>query len=366
MNDNKMHLCFIADADHPNTRNWVYHFANVLSHRVSVISFNSSKKPVDGVETYYLPEWFNKVKFRYIASIPAIRKLVRKISPDILIGYRVVSYAVSAAACNFHPLVIAAQAAYVVHPGIHPDYYRIFAKYAIKRADLIHSWAEHTTRDLLSLGAEPSKVVTFPRGVDTDFFKLNKELKKDKSKFIAITTRHLNRAYNFDQIIKAAARVSREIAGFKVILAGDGEDRERLQNMVKDLSIEKNVHFLGNVTRDELAEYLKSSHIYLSAVISDGVSSSLLEAMASGSFPIVTDNEANRVWIDDGVNGFLVRYKDDEQLAKKILEAYQSDEFRVRIVEKNRKIVEEKANWGKNMKRMESLYLNLLDKKVNE
>ncbi len=363
--DNKMHLCFVADADHPNTRNWVNHFANVFSHKVSVISFNSSREPVEGVDTYYLPEWQKKIKFRYIASIPTIRKFVKQISPDILIGYRVVSYAVSAAACNFHPLVIAAQAAYVVHPGIHPDYYRIFAKYAIKRADLIHSWAEHTTRDLLSLGAPESKVVTFPRGVDVSFYKFKGE-EKDKREFRAITTRHLNRAYNFDQIIKAVAKVSRRIEGFKLLIAGDGEDRERLENMVSQLNIEKNVDFLGNVTRDNLAGLLRNSHIYLSAVISDGVSSSLLEAMASGAFPVVTDNEANRLWVEDAVNGYLFRYKDDEHLSEKIIDAFRNDEFRVKTVKANRKIVEEKADWDKNMKRMESLYLNLLGKKINE
>lgn len=366
LDKNKMHICFVADGDHPNTRNWIYHFANVFGHKVSLISFNSSKKPVISVDTYFLPEWLKNVKFRYIVGIPAIKRLVKKISPDILIGYRVVSYAVSAAACNFHPLVIAAQAAYVVHPGIHPDYYRIFAKYAIKRADLIHSWAEHTTRDLLSLGADSAKIVTFPRGVDVNFFKMNDIPNTDKKPFVAITTRHLNRAYNFDQIIEATAIVSKKIPDFRVLIAGDGEDKARLQNLVRELGIERNVEFLGSVTRDKLSQLLRNAHLYLSSVISDGVSSSLLEAMASGTFPIVTDNEANRIWIDDGKNGFLVRYKDSDDLAKKILEAYKDDDLRVRSIYENRKIVEKEANWDKNMKRMESLYLKLLGRNIDE
>jgi len=358
-----MHLCFIADGDHPNTRNWVDYFANKLGHKISLISFNRSKELLKGVETFYLPDRLNRSGFnRYILSIPKIKKLVKMISPDILIGYRVVSYGFSAAVCGFHPLVLAAQAAYIVHPKIHPEYLKIFARFAIKRADLIHSWGEHTTRDLISLGADAEKIVTFPRGVDIELFKPADTCVSARKEFRAITTRHLKSIYNFGQIIMAVEKVIKVIPNFKLIFVGDGEDRSNLENMAFKLGITKSVEFLGNVSRERLADLLRESDIYLSTVISDGVSSSLLEAMASGLFPIVTDNEANRLWISEGVNGYLVPYQDDAVLADKIIKIYTNQHLREEVKDINRKIVENKADWKQNMKRMESIYFDLIEK----
>jgi glycosyltransferase involved in cell wall biosynthesis len=55
-----------------------------------------------------------------------------------------------------------------------------------------------------------------------------------------------------------------------------------------------------------MADLLSQTDIYVSTSLYDGTSVSLLEAMGSGAFPIVTDIPSNREWISPGQNGFLV------------------------------------------------------------
>ena len=58
--------------------------------------------------------------------------------------------------------------------------------------------------------------------------------------------------------------------------------------------------------------FLGQADIYVSTSLHDGTSVSLLEAMGSGAFPIVTDIPSNREWIHHGQNGFLVPVNEEK------------------------------------------------------
>ena len=88
---------------------------------------------------------------------------------------------------------------------------------------------------------------------------------------------------------------------------GGGEAAGELGDLARRLGIGDRLRFEGKVDYARLPELLGSSKIYVSSVWTDGVSASLLEAMARGCLPIVTDNRANRYWVTDGDNGLLVR-----------------------------------------------------------
>ena len=352
-----MKFCFLADGSHINTQEWVTYFANELGHEVSLITFNPVKEDLKNVKIFYIKSPFVRSKLRYLLDINKVKKLLEVIKPNILIGYRIISYGLTAAATGFHPLILVTTSGKIVHPGKHPSFFKIFAKFSIKRADLIHSWGEHITKDLISLGASPSKIITFPRGVNIANFYIMKKL--DERGRCAISTRSLKPFYNIRQMIKAVPAVINEVEDFELLLAGEGKDKMRLKSLARNLGVTEKVKFLGKVGRSELPNLLNSCQIYLATVISDGVSASLLEAMACGLFPIVIDNEANRLWIEDGVNGFLIPYGDVENLASKVVKAIRDDELRKKAQRINWEIVKERACWEKNMKKMEEAYLKI-------
>src|SRR3990172_11771967 len=83
--------------------------------------------------------------------------------------------------------------------------------------------------------------------------------------------------------------------------------------------------------------------------------------MACGIFPIVSDIKANRLWIDDGSNGFLITVNDHIALARKIIAAYENQQLRQEAESKNIALVKEKASITSNTMKVAYLYSKLID-----
>jgi glycosyltransferase involved in cell wall biosynthesis len=110
-----------------------------------------------------------------------------------------------------------------------------------------------------------------------------------------------------------------------------------------------------------MPDLLSRADIYVSTSLYDGTSVSLLEAMGSGAFPVVTDIPANREWITNGENGFLVSEVDEEFLAQKIIDAIRNHELLRQSFTRNRFIVEQKALWPGYINRVKNIYANVLN-----
>lgn len=120
------------------------------------------------------------------------------------------------------------------------------------------------------------------------------------------------------------------------------------------------VRFIGRIPHEKMPSLLAQADIYVSTSLHDGASVSLLEAMGSGAFPVVTDIPSNREWISDGDNGFLVPKEDENLLAKKIVEAIRNHRLLGEASTKNQEIVEQRAYWRENLKKITELYQNSL------
>jgi L-malate glycosyltransferase len=82
----------------------------------------------------------------------------------------------------------------------------------------------------------------------------------------------------------------------------------------------------------------------------------LMEALASGLPCLVSDIPGNREWVEEGVNGWLFRDGDVDDLAEKILNAIKNRKSFKKIGEAARKTAEEKADWKKNFGKLLEVY----------
>jgi glycosyltransferase involved in cell wall biosynthesis len=145
------------------------------------------------------------------------------------------------------------------------------------------------------------------------------------------------------------------------VIAGEGTQKNRLIEFTKDLKMEEWVQFKGELSRKDLMDCYRDSDIYVSTSLSDSTSVSLLEAMALGLIPIVTDTPGNREWIEDKKNGFLFPIYDHQALAKQILYAINKFTDCIDFREKNISLVKEKATWEDNMEAVETEFLRLVE-----
>ena len=123
-----------------------------------------------------------------------------------------------------------------------------------------------------------------------------------------------------------------------------------------ELGVSESTHFVGMVPNTELPSLLSSGDVYVSTSLSDGTSISLLEALSCGLAPVVTDIPANRPWVIDGSDGSLFPAGDYQALAAKITTALKDNDMRTRFGEAGRRLVLEKADFRKEMAKIERLY----------
>ena len=116
---------------------------------------------------------------------------------------------------------------------------------------------------------------------------------------------------------------------------------------------------LGACPYEQVATLLGNSDIFVSLAQSDGVSCSLLESMAMGVFPIVSDIPGNRNWINTMVNGIIVSGTDANEVADAILKTASDVRLRHCARETNRYIVGNRANFHHNASLMAANLIEL-------
>lgn len=359
----RMRICFIAHPSHTNSRSWISYFAQVLNHEVHVIGLTRKPDPIPGAVMHYVNADPNE-KWRYLFVIPQVRRLVHSVNPDLLIAYRVQSYGFLASFAGFHPLVLAAQDEKIVTP---PDsrLLRWCCKFAIRHGDWFNAWGPHMADHLCALGARRDSIAVRPRGVNVEVFfppDRKKPWERQTNRPTICTTRGLYPEYRHDLLLESMALVVRDIPDALLTIVGRGPSEASIRAQIAQSGLEKNVRLCGYVEHAGVAPLLRESHVYVSVIPTEGVSSSLLEAMATGSFPIVTDLEANRLWVTEGKNGFLAPPYDVAGLAKRLKTALKDTALREKAARYNVGYIEQHLNWRHNMKAMEAEYLDLIER----
>jgi glycosyltransferase involved in cell wall biosynthesis len=169
--------------------------------------------------------------------------------------------------------------------------------------------------------------------------------------------------YNQVTLIKAFSILIGRYPDVKLVLVGEGRTQKRCKELAENLNLDGKIEWLGYVSQEEIVEIMKEAQIFVSVSLSDGIPTSLLEAMAMGLFPIVSSIPANRQWIQEGVNGYLVPPTDEKALADALAKAIESPSFRQKSSEINLSLIKEKADLNKNMETIEKLLVSVVEKR---
>lgn len=116
-------------------------------------------------------------------------------------------------------------------------------------------------------------------------------------------------------MIRAFEIVSKEVPDSVLLLAGDGEQREYLEEIIKSLNL-KNVIFLGFKPQ----EYIFNLMYSVDLIVSPLTGSSLVEAALSSTPIVAYDVEWHSELIKDGKTGRLVKFRDYEEMANAMIE----------------------------------------------
>lgn len=348
-----MKILFLGDIQHPNSQNWISGFE----------TYGNCK-----VIPWSLP-WPNgawgKIKriITWIFAPIIIKQIIKKEKPDIVIGYRLTSYGIIAALSGHKIIVLAAQANSDIYSPVKNNLINTLIKkklatYAVNRASLIHAWGQTMADNIYSLGVPRGKVLVMHRGIDLEQF--TSSIEKNYHSLNIIVTRALYSEYRHEIIIKAIKKVIDKKIPVNLKIIGIGTQEANLKLLIKNLGIEAQVKFYGRLSNKNLVKELSESNVYVSMPITEGVSASLIEAMACYCIPVVSDIPPNKLWINNQNNGFLVPLDDVEKLADSFQFIWENKNNFQKMLQANRKLIELTSSQETNIKKFIIHYKGLI------
>ena len=183
--------------------------------------------------------------------------------------------------------------------------------------------------------------------------------KSDRGLKTVINPRGVRAYIRNDTFFKSAALVLEKFPGVRFICTGM-EDNVKIRAMVNDLGIASSVELLPKIPYAKMPDLFMSAQVAVSPSTHDGTPNTLLEAMASGCFPIAGDIESLREWIIPGENGLLVDPNDPYALSRAILTALNDDDLRVKAGRHNTQLIAKKASYEVVMKKAQKFYNSLV------
>lgn len=134
---------------------------------------------------------------------------------------------------------------------------------------------------------------------------------------------------NHLSLLKAFSIATKKLPSARLILAGDGLEKEKLITSAKEMKLTDKIFFWGN--RNDVPYVLAALDIYVSLSAYEGMSVAMLEAMASGLPIIASDIEPNRELIENRKNGILVPPYGIETIAEKIIKLAEDSELQKKL-----------------------------------
>jgi glycosyltransferase involved in cell wall biosynthesis len=353
-----MRIAFLGDGSLNHVRRWAGYF-HERGHETLLLTFES----VDGclVPARRLKSRLPTKLLGYLSALGSVRKELEQFRPDLVNALYLGGYGFVAARSGVRPLAVSSLGSDLLVDYPSSFVHRLQIRSVLRQADLVLTDAEELSRIAISAGTSPRKILKTYLGIDESVFFPRKSA-PDKTRpgggARVVSTRNLYPIYNVDMLVDAAPLI-REKRDAHFVVCGDGPDRARLEEKVKRLSLEGSFVFKGRLDPVGIARELRAADVYVSTSRSDSTSVSLLEAMACGTVPIVTDLPANREWIRDGENGRIVRGDDAASLADAVIETLDNVSFRSAAREMNLLVINERGLWKKNMRIVEEAFLGL-------
>lgn len=182
-------------------------------------------------------------------------------------------------------------------------------------------------------------------GIDMDKFKkasiqnnIQRRTVENKDKeFILTCVGELNKNKNQEFLIRVVHSLIKKMPSVKLLLVGEGSERDNLELLCTQLEIEGNVSFLGY--RNDIPEILRNTDLLFSVSKREGLPVNVMEAMASGK-PIIASNcRGNKDLVENNVNGFLINNYNVDYYVEKTIEILTNNELFDKFSNNSRDII---------------------------
>lgn len=318
-----------------------------------------------------LPDGVRSVRWQGVAGHPtiaaclervdALAAVIREIQPDLVHAGPIPTCGFMAALTGFCPLVTMSWGSDILVDARDDEVARSASARAIRASDAIVVDCDAVCREVCAIGAvDEPRIVQFPWGLELERHPRRPPRPMSRDEICVLSTRAWAPIYDVPTAVAAFALAHAREPRLRLTLVGDGPLAPQIRAQIVRLGISDVVRCPGRLAEDRLAAEFAAADVYLSCALSDGTSISLLEAMASGLPPVVTDVPGNREWVDEGRGGWLAQPSNADAFAGALLTAAALDvDGRSLLAHHNRAIVERRADWQVNARKLIATYERL-------
>jgi glycosyltransferase involved in cell wall biosynthesis len=344
-----MRVLVVGELASPHVQRWAPALAE---HGVEVITAGLGRAETD--DAVSLGSASGRAR-RYASALPALARLIRRVDPDVVHAHFVSSYGILAAAtCGRRPLVLSAWGDDVLFYGAKRSWHRGAIRGALRRARAVTYDAEDLRRAVVAI-APDTRTVSVVFGPERAWT----EAPRCPAPRI-LSARGFNELYWQEGILEAFAAVADRHPAWGLDVIDWGAAPGVAASMVAASGVADRTNLVPWCTRAELQAMMLRAEVVCSVPSSDGTAASLLEAMASGAFPVVSDVPANREWVAHASNGLVVRAGDVTALAEALDLAMADEGLRRRAAERNRSMIAERATWEAAVAKLSATYRSVL------
>jgi 1,2-diacylglycerol 3-alpha-glucosyltransferase len=248
------------------------------------------------------------------------------------------------------PLVFTYHTHYDRYAHYVPGPTRLAARLAIRqaaafanRADLVVAPGPAVVRALRAQGVQ-TRIAIVPTGVPLPMssaaprrMTCRQGLGLDKGSPLCLAVGRLAKEKNQGFLLSAFAHILPDLPNARLVLVGEGDDRQRLERLAHSLGIDGRVRFVGAVPHEAVGDYYQAADLFLFPSTSETQGIVVLEALAAGQPVVAVTSDAAADLLDDGQGGILTP-EDPVAFAQGALALWEQPERRQGMAEAGRRI----------------------------
>jgi len=272
-----------------------------------------------------------QVPFFFLSQVLALRRVIKEKQPHVVNSHWMIPQGLSAAFLRRrkgsfrHVLHVHAAGIYLLR---RLPLGRLIARYVVRGTDFIFADGSHVRDTLDELLGYPSGAVLRPMGVNSALFGGGEGGRPVSVPFedgYVLFFGRFSEKKGVEYLLEAMPKVLVERPRVGLVLIGYGNREEALRRLVAELGIGESVSFAGRQPHQEIVRYLHGCRAAVVPSIVDskgeteGMPTVVVEALAAGARVVASAVDGIPDVVEHGVNGWLCREKDPEDLAAKIL-----------------------------------------------
>ncbi|RDZ14688.1 glycosyltransferase [Priestia megaterium] len=307
-------------------------------YEVSIVTiFGDNNNYVDDkrIKLYPIKQSYRNKVLRGLTIVRKTRRLIKKKNPDMIVSFDATINIYTILSCMGikNKLVVSER---------NDPYQNPTNKQVRKARDILYRFCngfvfqtEDAKKYFMPDVQEKGTIIPNPIMPDLPYWE---EGSHDKT---IITASRLTGQKNLPMLIDAYINVSRRFPDYKLKIFGVGELREKLIDRVRELNLQDRVFFPG--FSKDIHNEIKKSHLFVISSNYEGISNSMLEALAIGIPVISTDSPIGgaKMFIKDKENGILTRVGDTNQLSEAMIQILSNPKFAIKLSTEARKVREE-------------------------